>query len=65
MMGLPINIQKTESMSIGMNVDIAGEKLAKFCCFKYRGSYITIDCKMDVEITARDLTTDTKLDLSV
>ena len=53
--GLSINIKKTETMSIGTCADfnIDGKMLAKVDRFKYLGSYITRDCKMDDEIKAR------------
>ena len=55
-MGLSINIKKTKTMSIGtcadFNFNIDGKMLAKVDRFKYLGSYITRDCKMDEEIKA-------------
>ena len=54
-MGLHINIKKTETMSIGEQVDfhIDTQKLQRVDRFKYLGSYVTKDCKLDLEITAR------------
>ena len=54
-MGLTINIKKTETMSFGEQLDfyIDGHKLKRVDRFKYLGSYVTKDCKLDDEITAR------------
>ena len=54
-MCLHINTKKTETMSFGTCADfnVDGKMLAKVDCFKYLGSYITRDCKMDEEIKAR------------
>ena len=54
-MGLTINIKKTETMSVGEQLDfyIDGHKLKRVDRFKYLGSYVTKDCKLDDEITAR------------
>ena len=54
-MGLRINIKKTETMSVGEQVDfyIDGNKLCRVDRFKYLGSYITKDCKVDEELKAR------------
>ena len=54
-MGLRINIKKTEIMIIGEQVDffIDGHKLKRVVRFKYLGSYVTKDCKLDKEIGAR------------
>ena len=50
-----INIKKTETMSVGEQVDffIDGHKLKRVERFKYFGSYVTKDYKLDEEITAR------------
>ena len=54
-MGLTINIKKTETMIVGeqLNFYIDGHKLKRVDRFKYLGSYVTKDCKLDDEITAR------------
>ena len=54
-MGLRINIKQTETMSVGEQVDfyINGQKLTRAERFKYLGSYITSDCKLDEERKAR------------
>ena len=54
-MGLRINIKKPETMSVGEQLDfyIDGHKLKRVDRFKYFGSYVTKDCKLDEEITAR------------
>ena len=42
-------------MNVGKQIDfyIDGHKLKRVDRFKYPGSYVTKDCKVDVEITAR------------
>ena len=71
-MGLRVNIKKTETTSLGDQSDffIDGKVLGRVDRFEYLGSWVTNDCKLDVEITARiqagvfkcrDLTTETKL----
>ena len=54
-MGLRINIKKAETMSVGEQLDfyIDEHKLKRVDRFKYLGSYVTKDCKLDDEITAR------------
>ena len=54
-MGLRINIKKTDTMSVGEQVDfyIVGQKLTRAERFKYLGSYIISDCKLDEELKAR------------
>ena len=41
-------------MNVGEQIDfyIDGHKLKRVYRFKYRGSYVTKDCKVDAEITA-------------
>ena len=53
--GLRINIKKTETMSVGEQLDIFidGHKLKRVDRFKHLGSYVTKDCKLEEEITAR------------
>ena len=48
-------IKKTENMSVGKQLDfyIDEHKLKRVDRFKYLGSYVTKDCKLDDEITAR------------
>ena len=48
-MGLRININKTETMSVGEQLDfyLDGHKLKRVNCFKYLGSNVTKDCKQD------------------
>ena len=46
-MGLRINITKTETMSVD------GHRLKRVERFKYLGSYVTRDCKLDEKKTAR------------
>ena len=47
-MGLQINTSKTETMSIGTQVDfqVDNVKLPRLDCFKYLGSYVSKDCMM-------------------
>ena len=54
-MGLRINIKKTETRSVGEQLDfyIDGHKLKRVDRFKYLGRYVTKDCKPDEEATAR------------
>ena len=54
-MGPRINIKKTETTSVGEQLDflIDGHRLKRVDRFKYLGSYVTKDCKLDEEITAR------------
>lgn len=54
-MGLSINTDKTESMSIGDQCDffIDGCKIKRVHRFKYLGSYLTSDCRLDEELAAR------------
>ena len=54
-MGLRINIKKTETMSVGEQVDfyIDRHKLNRVDRFKYLGSYVTKECKLDEQMTAR------------
>ena len=54
-MGLRVNIEKTKTMSLGEQADffIDGKVLERVDRFKYLGSWVTNDCKLDVEITAR------------
>ena len=54
-MGLRINIKKTETMSVGEQVDlyIDRHKLNRVDRFKYLGSYVTKECRLDEEMTAR------------
>ena len=48
-MGLTINIKKTETMSVGEQLDfyIDEHKLKRVDRFKYLGSYVIKDCKLD------------------
>ena len=45
-MGLKINISKTETTSVGEQLDscIVGHKLKRVDRLKYLGSYVTKDC---------------------
>ena len=54
-MGLKINIKKTETMSVGEQLDfyIDSHKLKRVDRFKYLGSNVTKNCKLDEDITAR------------
>ena len=54
-MGLRVNIEKTKTMSLGEQADffIDGKVLERVDRFKYLGSWVTNDCKLDFEITAR------------
>ena len=54
-MGLQVNIEKTKTMSSGEQEDffIDGQVLGRVDRFKYLGSWVTDDCKLDVKITAR------------
>ena len=54
-MGLRVNIDKTKTMSLGEQAHffIDGKVLERVDRFKYLGSWVTNDCKLDVEITAR------------
>ena len=46
-MGLRINIKRTETGSVGEQLDffLDGHKLKRVHRFKYLGSYVTKDCK--------------------
>ena len=54
-MALRINIKKTETMTVGEQLDfyIDEHKLKRVDRFKYLGSSVTKGCKLDEEITAR------------
>ena len=54
-MGLHINTSKTETMSIGTQVDcqVDNVKLPRVDCFKYLGSYVSKDCMMNEEVHIR------------
>ena len=52
---MSVNIKKIETTSVGEQLDfyIDGHKLKRVDRFKYLGSYVTKDCKLDEEITAQ------------
>ena len=54
-MGLRFNIERTETISVGekANFPIDENVLERADPFKYLGSLVTKECKLDDEITAR------------
>ena len=54
-MGLQINTSKTETMSIGTQVDfqVDNVRLPRGDRFKYLGSYVSKDCMMNEEVHVR------------